>query len=132
MTRRSRACLAASANLPSAPATERPARRRSGLSLRQGVALAAAAAAGLAGAVVSPVLGVLAAAFVGAAGGGLLTGVVAVIVAATGAPVLHALTHSLLAPEEWITGLVALGHGLGARAYFSSNRHSAKRTSPEN
>ncbi len=99
-----------------------PLRRRAAISVRQVAALALAGAGGVAGALVSPVLGVLAAAFLGAATGGLFTGLIAVVLAATGAPLLHALTHSLVAPSEWVTGLVALGAGLYLRARVASGR----------
>ena len=104
-----------------------PLRRRAALSARQVAALVLAGAAGIAGALVSPVLGVLAAAFLGAATGGLFTGLVAVVLAATGAPVLHAITHSLVAPSEWVTGLVALGAGMYLRARVGSGRKGTRR-----
>ena len=104
-----------------------PLRRRAALSARQVAALVLAGAAGIAGALVSPVLGVLAAAFLGAATGGLFTGLVAVVLAATGAPVLHAITHSLVAPSEWVTGLVALGAGMYLRVRVGSGRNRTRR-----
>ena len=105
-----------------------PLRRRAALSARQVTALVLAGAAGIAGALVSPVLGVLAAAFLGAATGGLFTGLVAVVLAATGAPVLHAITHSLVAPSEWVTGLVALGAGMYLRTRVASGQKRTRRS----
>ena len=104
-----------------------PLRRRAALSARQVAALVLAGAAGIAGALVSPALGVLAAAFLGAATGGLFSGLVAVVLAATGAPVLHAITHSLVAPSEWVTGLVALGAGMYLRVRVGSGRNRTRR-----